>query len=121
MSRGYEDLTYEVHSIPNMFIAKEKTTHNIQASERVSYCKEILHHNSQHTVSQSNTNNKHSLIDFQFLLDPKTWLSGYVNWGTTTKQWNYVLTMRRHREAFAKLHPYKKHHDVAFVELCFGL
>jgi len=35
--------------------------------------------------------------------------------------WNYVLAMRRHHEAFAELHPYKRHHHVAFVELRHGL
>jgi len=38
-------------------------------------------------------------------------------WGTTTWLWNYVLALRRHREAFTKLYPYKRHHHVAFVEL----
>jgi len=36
-------------------------------------------------------------------------------------QWNYVLAVRRHREAFAELYPYKRHHHVAFVELRPGL
>ena len=36
-------------------------------------------------------------------------------------QWNYVLTVRRHREAFAEVHPYKRHHHVAYVELCPSL
>jgi len=28
--------------------------------------------------------------------------------------------MRRHREAFTKLYPYRRHHHVTFVELCLG-
>jgi len=43
------------------------------------------------------------------------------NWGTTTWQWNYVLTMRRHHEAFAELYPYRRHHHVASVELRAGV
>ena len=44
-----------------------------------------------------------------------------LNLGTTTWQWNYVLAMRRHREAFAELYPYWRHHHVASVELRPGL
>ncbi|QCE06744.1 hypothetical protein DEO72_LG9g1758 [Vigna unguiculata] len=34
-----------------------------------------------------------------------------------SERWNYVLVVRRHHEAFAELHPCKRHHHVAFVEL----
>ncbi|QCE03206.1 hypothetical protein DEO72_LG8g1228 [Vigna unguiculata] len=44
-----------------------------------------------------------------------------LNLGTTTWQWNYVLAMRRHCEAFAELYPYWRHHHVASVELRPGL
>ena len=54
-------------SIKLMIIAKEKATHNIQASERVSQCKGILYHNSQHAVSESNMNNRHSHMDYQLI------------------------------------------------------
>ena len=101
-------------SMKLMIIAIEKTTHNIQASKRVSYCKGNIYHIGQHAIYKISHKQQTFIHRFTKSFEtPRLDLSGYVKGGTTTKQWNYVLAVRCHQEAFAELHPSKRHHHVA--------